>query len=161
MPACHRQHDSAFEGFSLAGFYVALKLAPEPVIVGDLVKADIALKTGVSGRCIPAPYLLADRLAVGFLAVLDRIVDPEEMRAAARGGRTDADCEVHSALIGVPAVGSLRICGQSDIEQRAIFGRSNKPANLTPKISRKIVVITCGDDAFLGVTPKKIRWKPA
>ena len=106
----------------------------------------------VERRSIPVPHRVPAALAVGFLAVLERIIDQRNVGTAPRNGRPDASSDISPAVVGVHSVRGLAIRGQADtLEHFAKLGTINDVADVAAKVGCQFAVIAGRDDLPLGI----------
>jgi hypothetical protein len=86
----------------------------------------------------PVPHVLPERLGVGFLAVLDRVVDDQQVGGAAGEATADADGQhpalvavegpvVDGAVVGGDRQAQLGWCGDAVADRAAVAGGEALP----------------------------------
>ena len=79
------------------------------------------LQAVVGGARVPVPDLLALELALRVFHAGERIVDQDDVAAAAEHRAANADRVVEAAGLGVPLAAGLAVLGELGVEHGAIF----------------------------------------
>ena len=96
----------------------------------------------------PGPLLVADGLAVGVLAALDRVVDDGQICAAACDRTANAGGEVLALLGRVPAAGSRRVGRQAALREDAgVLLAADNISHAAAKPFGQFLGVRRGDDA--------------
>ena len=86
-------------------------------------------------RSVPIPCSFANQLRVGVCPVFYRIVYQQDMGPTACDSCTNTRRDVRAPLIGVPAIGRLRILSQRDaLEDVPDVSRPNDVANVSAEV---------------------------
>jgi hypothetical protein len=111
----------------------------------------VLFETGVDDVAVPIPLVLSECRRLDLFAVLDRIVDQEEMGALTGGAGADADRVILAALLQLPFVGGADVGpdldpGEEPFELLAL----DDVADVAAEARREVAVVRSRDDVLLG-----------
>src|SRR6516165_6431386 len=90
----------------------------------------IFLKPIVERAGIPAPHSLALDLATSRGHVAERIIDQQDMSAAAHHRRANTDREIAAALLGVPSAASRAVLCEAGVKNLRVLLRHHEVAHV-------------------------------